>query len=308
MYKTVNGSKILDKFVSDPEVISVTNTYSLLNTDVTVKKTVVDESVIPLSGQTFSFTATLDSGKLFGDTQPDGVTLNGDKTQASFTLADEGSVALNVPIGAVLTVVEADNANYAVKWQIGSGTETESATATYTVPEENAEDIIFTYTRRTAHLTVSKTVSGNMGELDKPFTFTVTAQGATGAISAVKTNAAGTEETVTLTPSDGVYTFTLTHGESMKLPGLPVNASVTAAEAAASPYTTYYKVDSAAEAEGASATLTIAEAGNTVAFRNNNSQSVDTGVLLDNTPYLVIMSVAGLWLIALLLRKRRWRA
>ncbi len=308
VYKNVNGSLLLDKFVSDPEVIPITNTYNLSNTNVTVAKTVVDESAAPLTGQTFSYTATLDSGKVFGDTQPDGVTLNGDKTQATFTLADGGSVALNVPIGSVLTVVEAENHNYSVKWLIDTGAETATATASYTVPAEDVETIRFTNTRKTADLTVSKTVSGNMGEQDKPFSFTVTVPGATVAVSAVKTNAAGTEEPVTLTPSGGVYSFTLMHGESMKLPGMPVNASVTAAEGSASPYTTYYKADSAAEAAGSSAAVTIAEAGNTVAFRNNNSQSVDTGVLLDNTPYLVIMSVAGLWLIALLLRKRRWRA
>ena len=141
----------------------------------------------------------------------------------------------------------------------------------------SASSVIFTNTRATDDLTVSKTVTeGITGDYTMPFTFTVTLDDDT--ISKTYnakhyqdvTDTTGTDETVTFT--EGVATFQLTHGQSMKIIGLPTELGFKVEEKLTQDqyanFRAYVTAGSAEETLSYSATGTIGVLKN-VAFRNN---------------------------------------
>ena len=254
-YKTVNGSQILEKNICEPEVIDVTNTYSLANTDVPITKTVVDESAAPQTNPAFNFTATLDGEKVFGDTQPQGVTLSQDKKTATFSLTHNDTVSLNVPINAVLTVTEAENAAYTTTYQIGTETAVTSNEATYTVPSESVKTIAFTNTRKIADVTVTKTFSG-IDELPGDFTITNDFDTTASFTVANRTSGDGTAESP--------YTWTVQN--------VPVGTEVTFTESGFIDANYSVKVNDADNSSGTAAvSVTVAEGetqANNAAFKN----------------------------------------
>src|SRR5699024_5929061 len=88
--------------------------------------------------------------------------------------------------------------------------------------------VVFTNTRDVGSLTVSKEVTGNGGETDQDFRFTVTLEN-----EDVEVN--NTYDGVTFTAVNGndhvaSATFTLKHGEKKELTGIPAGTTYTVAE------------------------------------------------------------------------------
>ena len=117
-------------------------------------------------------------------------------------------------------------------------------------PATSVDGLIIT-NYKDGSLTVSKTVSGNRGDQNKGFTFTVTLTGTSwagtqaadvdGDYTAVYTKQAGTTEEKTITFTDGKSAeFTLKHGESLTIQGLPagITYKVVETEANQDGYTT----------------------------------------------------------------------
>lgn len=139
------------------------------------------------------------------------------------------------------------------------------------------------YTRKTARLTITKTVSGNMGDWNKDFTFDVTVEGAT--------------QTVTL-KHEGSQSITVPHG-----------ASVTITETNADGYT-FSVADIAGVTEttdtaGKSVSFTMPAENVSVTVNNHKEAVIDTGVFLDSVPYIAILALAIAGSIFFVLRKRR---
>lgn len=177
------------------------------------------------------------------------------------------------------------------------------------------------YSRSTANLTVSKTVTGLLGEKTKAFNFelyvrsTVNtnkvtwAKSLSGASVATETGNLGESSSYT-TNVDGVqykvYSFTLKDSESITFENLPAGTYyIDEADDSASDYITSYAIGSAESVNGRRAMVVLENTGASVAFTNDRDLDPDTGVLLDTLPYIVILAVVVGGGILLMLRKRR---
>lgn len=156
------------------------------------------------------------------------------------------------------------------------------------------------YVPASANLTISKTVTGMLGDTNKAFTFTI--KSADGKALTI-TDADIVENSADVTFNTTNNTFTLTHGDHITL-SLPVGSYVVG-ETAVDNYTAKYKIGSDAEIEGRSATVTLSDTNQTLAFTNHCDLKPDLGVLLDTLPYIVILAVVAGGVALLMLRKRR---
>lgn len=220
--------------------------------------------------------------------------------------------------GAGLTV---DSTKYIVDVYVGyatpeDGTESADLSILQTLnKKENAtekSDITFKNIFASQSLTVSKTVAGNMGDRTKDFSFTlnITADDKLSentTITAVKTAQNGTTSNVTVTVGSD-STFTLKHGETLAVPGLPEGTEYTVTETKDDDYTT--TVDSTGgegefDTSNNKVSNTMSENGNTEAFTNTASKTVDTGIILDIAPYIIIFVIAIVGAILFFGRKRK---
>ena len=156
------------------------------------------------------------------------------------------------------------------------------------------------YVPASANLTISKTVTGMLGDTNKAFTFTI--KSADGKALTI-TDADIVENSADVTFNTTNNTFTLTHGDHNTL-SLPVGSYVVE-ETAVDNYTAKYKIGSDAEIEGRSATVTLSDTNQTLAFTNHCDLKPDLGVLLDTLPYIVILAVVAGGVALLMLRKHR---
>lgn len=163
-------------------------------------------------------------------------------------------------------------------------------------------------------LTIHKDVKGSMGDKAYEFPFTVTLSSAKpvtatlrvdGAISTVrfvKASETATEYTATLP-------FNLSNGENYTIGNIPYGVTYTVSEDGetngkltvgsdenAVKYDVEYSNNNGT-VEGATATVTVTNtAGNLV---------IDTGVILDNAPYIALLAIVAIGGVALMLNKRR---
>ena len=196
------------------------------NKDFTFTVTLYDADEKPVSGK---FEAAKTPS---GDSDEDEVEfING---VTSFTLKHGESMSIKgLPVGATYKVVESDNDGYTV-----SVTEGE---AEGTISADELAEAVFTNTRDTGDLIVSKTVVGDDADFTKEFTFTVTLTDSsiTGTfnITRVSGSEGAEEETGNIQFTDGKAEFTLKHGESLTISGLPTGIGYTIAETSYSGYT-----------------------------------------------------------------------
>lgn len=172
-------------------------------------------------------------------------------------------------------------------------------------------------------LTLSKTVHGNFGDLQKPFTFRVRFTKAQG-VDANKYAGATVSDTTKVTAGtlnndktmklDTDYTITLTHGQDITFGNLPEGIKYE-----------IYEIGSAWDngaAKNGEYVVTVTDktltgekepvyssamvaAGDTAAFQNTNQEAPDMGVVLDNAPYIAMLAIVAIGGVALMLNKRR---
>lgn len=220
--------------------------------------------------------------------------------------------------GAGLTV---DGTKYIVDVYVGyatpeGGTEsTDLSILQVIIKKDGSEDkseIAFKNIFASQSLTVSKTVAGNMGDRTKDFSFTlnITANDKLSVntkITAVKTAQDGDTSEVTVTVgSDSA--FTLKHGETLAVPGLPEGTAYTVTETKDADYTTTVAStggEGTFDAENNKVSNTVGSTGNTEAFTNTADKAVDTGIILDIAPYIIIFVIAIVGAILFFGRKRK---
>lgn len=168
-----------------------------------------------------------------------------------------------------------------------------------------AEDTTFyaKYVPASANLTISKTVTGKLGDTNKAFTFTITKADGTAA-NITNTNIEISEADRAKVEWKGNGQFTLKDGASITFKNLP-SGEYKVIEDSYTHYETSYVVDSKTPENGQEARVTIGTDAKTLAFTNHCTLFPDTGVLLDTLPYIVILAVVAGGGILLMLRKHR---
>lgn len=156
-----------------------------------------------------------------------------------------------------------------------------------------------------ADLTVSKTVTGKLGDTNKAFTFTITKADGTAA-NITDTNIEISEADRAKVEWKGNGQFTLKDGASIIFKNLPSGQyKVVEDNYSGEKYETSYVVDSGTPENRREASVTIGTDAKTIAFTNNCTLQPDLGVLLDTLPYIVILAVVAGGVALLMLRKRR---
>ena len=168
-----------------------------------------------------------------------------------------------------------------------------------------AEDTTFyaKYVPASANLTISKTVTGKLGDTNKAFTFTITKADGTAA-NITNTNIEISEADRAKVEWKGNGQFTLKDGASITFKNLP-SGEYKVIEDSYTHYETSYVVDSKTPENGQEARVTIGTDAKTLAFTNHCTLFPDTGVLLDTLPYIVILAVLAGGVALFMLRKHR---
>ena len=310
--------------VADNHIV-VTNTpatTSLTVTKATKKDGVADNN----NQQEFEFTLTLGSVSK-GVTWTKGTTESGTVTSTSegykFTLKGGESITFS-GINVNDTEVKVEEQNYTAQHYtttvdgekgyvvtVSPETLKQNQTAGTTVAFVNEYT-----TPKLETMTIQKKVTGEFGDRDKSFTFSVTLTNANPALLSGVTH----PNVANLT------SFTMKHGDSVELKNIPIDTIITVTETGADDYKTSatghsksiktpgartftYKV----EEEGGKAVLkSLGEDsegfnGSAITVENNFDGTPDTGVLLDTLPYLILLAVAVAGGVLVVVRKHKHR-
>jgi|GEM_PF-2094101 len=193
---------------------------------------------------------------------------------------------------------------------IGWDVDPNATNATYTtannkltMPYKNVK-LYAIWQRNTNKLTISKSVTGNMGDHDLAYNFSLTIKDGTASYN----NNALTPETGSMQSSwsaagsaNGAYTFSLKDGQKIVLT-LPQGVTYTVSETAAEGYTTTYTVNSDPKViTGTSYNeATGLKSDTTVAFDNDREVVPPSGIVSENTPYVLMTGIvlaAGAWFV-----------
>lgn len=176
----------------------------------------------------------------------------------------------------------------------------------------------FTNTYENGKFTVEKKVKGNMADRDKVFNFRVTFTGIDNMKGKIKAN--GTD----ITLDNGTYDFTLKHGDKCEFTNIPFGVTATVnelhvdedgnktviakAENATNDsykvsYDNYQSVIIGSKTETDNEVKVNAEFATTII--NSSTENVDTGVILDNAPYILMLAVVAGGAMTLVIKKRR---
>lgn len=164
-------------------------------------------------------------------------------------------------------------------------------------------------------LTIHKDVKGSMGDKAYQFPFTVTLSSAKPVTATLRVN--GETSTVKFEKASedaAEYTatvpFKLSNDGNCTISNIPYDVTYTVSEDGetrgtltvgsgenAVDYTVKYSDNNGSKVEGATATVTVTNtAGNAL---------IDTGVILDNAPYIALLAIVAIGGVALMLNKRR---
>ena len=171
--------------------------------------------------------------------------------------------------------------------------------------KQKADTVSFENTYSANTLSVSKNVTGALGDMTKDFRFQVSFTNGTektwsNAITAKKTNQNGETSTITLDEDGG---FTLKDDETVVFENVPADLTYIVSEDnyTADGYTT--KLNNEEKRDSGNVTMTAAAAS--CAFENSKGGTIDTGVILDNAPYIALLAIVAIGGVALMLNKRR---
>lgn len=169
-------------------------------------------------------------------------------------------------------------------------------------------------------LTVSKYVSGNMGDKKTYFQFELslepgTANGrknfAENYTITYPTNGSDKNTTNTIVVGGASVKFWLKSGESISIANLPEGVEWTVSEldadgkAVANGATNGVYTVSVDGANGSIVAAGASETSNKASFTNTHEGTPDMGVILDNAPYIALLAIVAIGGVALMLNKRR---
>lgn len=163
------------------------------------------------------------------------------------------------------------------------------------------------YVPASANLTVTKTVTGKLGDTNKAFTFTITkADGTPVNITIANIEISEADRAKVEWLDNGK--FTLKDGASITFKNLPSDEyKIVEEDYSGEKYETSWQIgtDGVVHEKNSTATVTIGTTEQTVHFTNHRTLEPDLGVLLDTLPYIVILAVVAGGVALLMLRKHR---
>lgn len=219
-----------------------------------------------------------------------GVTYYGNEIKLVVTVVNDGTG--KVRVAAVHTEAENRNGGF------------DSITK-----DEGGKSDTFANTYKANELEVSKDVTGNMGDKEKLFQFhvTFTKKSTEDAPELIKYEDATGKHTIAFgTNGKATVDFKLKDDSELHFTNIPEGVSYTVWEDS---YATYgYKTYIGSETEdnedsSAEGTATTEKAA--VAFINHKGGDVDTGVILDNAPYILMLAIVAGGAMTLVIKKRR---
>jgi len=185
--------------------------------------------------------------------------------------------------------------------------------------QTKTDEIINTYTA--GNLTVEKIVTGNMGDQDAYFEVTVSfmAEEGTEVTSDITiTGGSHDDNPEKISGAESAWTtkevkIYLKHGDTVEFANIPAGVSYTVVETDYTETDGYddakYSVDSSTET-----TTTVSDKikvenedksiDDAVVITNNKGVTVDTGISLDNMPYIMVLAMVALGLVGFVSKKR----
>ena len=152
----------------------------------------------------------------------------------------------------------------------------------------------------------SKTISGNQGDKNKRFSFTLTITGANpGTYPIIANNVTDNPTSITVGAS-GTATgeYSLTNGSTVKVVGLNAGAVCTVTENP-DDYTATHKLDTGEENSGADSGAVTLNSDHSVAFTNTRNGIIPTGIIMTIAPFAIGICVFGAVFIFIICRKKR---
>ena len=152
----------------------------------------------------------------------------------------------------------------------------------------------------------SKTISGNQGDKNKRFSFTLTITGANpGTYPIIANNVTDNPTSITVGAS-GTATgeYSLTNGSTVKVVGLNAGAVCTVTENP-DDYTATHKLDTGEENSGADSGAVTLDNNHSVAFTNTRNGIIPTGIIMTIAPFAIGICVFGAVFIFIICRKKR---
>ena len=209
-----------------------------------------------------------------------------------YTLAEVAGTTAGVSYSAntIRLVVTVINDNETGRLRI-------AAVHTESVGAEKSDTFPNTYSA--GKLNISKTVTGNLGDMTKYFTFTVTLSGEDGRTYADSFAVSGgsNERNPSVIKLGEPTTFYLKSDDTITIANLPYGVSYTVTEDTPEDYTLTKSGDSG----------TVNSALQTASFTNNKGGDPDTGISLDSIPYVITLALVIVGAAVLTMKKRSTR-
>lgn len=153
----------------------------------------------------------------------------------------------------------------------------------------------------------SKTISGNQGDKNKRFDFTLNITGANpGTYRVITNDVTGNPTTITVgTNGTATGEYSLTNGSTVQVIGLNAGAVCTVTEDP-DDYTATHSLDGGGVVSGASSgAVELADSDHSVAFTNTRNGIIPTGVIMTIAPFAIGICVFGAVIIFIISRRKR---
>ena len=152
----------------------------------------------------------------------------------------------------------------------------------------------------------SKTISGNQGDKNKRFTFTLSITGANPGVYPVEANDVTDNPTYITVGANGTATgeYSLTNGSTVKVIGLNAGAVCTVSENAED-YTATRSLDNGTAVSGNSSGEVTLNSNHSVAFTNTRNGIIPTGVILTVAPFAIGALLFGAVIFFVISKRRR---
>lgn len=184
-----------------------------------------------------------------------------------------------------------------------------------TNPDNGVTDVktaTFVNTYSAGSLAVKKLVTGNLGDRDKEFnvtvTFTAPANEEVNSVISYTDGTAKTIETSKWTEKNGSkqaeVTITLKHDETVTFTNIPYGVTYIVTE---EDYASEGYEEVIVYSDEANKKIDAATPNDTVTVTNTKNSAVDTGIVLDSLPYVLLIAVAVVGVVIFTARKRSRR-
>ncbi len=203
----------------------------------------------------------------------------------SDSLAKDGSYTVSgIPAGTSYTITEGTATDGSSLVKVDSDPEARSASGTISVGVTSQHTFYNFLEETESSLTITKTVSGSMGNKAYAYEFTLK-------LTNCKLDPVPEGFDPVPEGADGIYTFTLSHGDSITI-SLPIGTAYEITETVLTGYSV--TINGEASAGGKISGTVVNNTPITVAYTNTLEGSVPTGIDLASGAPLLMSAAAGL--------------